>query len=78
MEINYEVLRKLLEDLLYSDIVTFNCKQDIQKFLESNDMNVFSDESREELLGYYKFTLKDAYEAITGKFLPNVFAKREF
>ena len=77
MAINYDVVKELLSSLLYSDFITIKAKEEIKKYLESNDLNDISNETGEELYGIYKLTLAPAYNAITGGFLPNIFIKKD-
>ena len=77
MEINYEVLNKLLAGLLETDDVSLICKREISEFIESGDLRVFSDENLRQLSGIFTLSLKPAYEAITGKFIPNIFVRLE-
>ena len=75
MEINYEFLDKMLNDLLYTDIITIKAKEDLAKFVKTHNINDISDETSKEMFGIYKITLKPAYEAVVGSYLPNIFAK---
>ena len=75
MEINYEVLNKLLAGLMQTDDVSLMCKREILEFIETKDINVFSEENLKELSGIFTLSLKPAYEEITGKFIPNIFVR---
>ena len=75
MKINFEVLNKLLLGLTETDDISLNCKSEIHNFVQNNDINVFSDESLKELSGIFVLSLKPAYEAITGEFIPNIFVR---
>lgn len=77
MEINYEVLNKLLAGLITTDDVSLECKREISEFIESEDVNVFSNESLKVLSGIFVLSLKPAYEEITGNFIPNIFVRLE-
>lgn len=77
MAINQKVLNKLLLDLTETDIITIKVKEDILKYIETNDLNDISKETGEELYGIYRLTLAPAYQAITNDFLPNIFIKEE-
>ena len=75
MEINYEVLNKLLAGLIETDDVSLSCKREISEFIENRDLNVFSDDNLKQVSGIFALSLQPAYEAITGKYIPNIFVR---
>lgn len=75
MNINYEVLDTMLMDLVETDIITHQAKEELKQFVVNHDRNVLSQEVCDEMFGIYKLTLRPAYEAVTGEFLPNLFVK---
>lgn len=79
MKINYEVLDKILLDLAsVEDQITVLCREEINKFVHGHDMNVFSNSSLSELKGIFRVSLNSVYTAMTGDYLPNIFARMEF
>lgn len=76
MKIEYKVLDKMLSDLIKTDVITIKAKAELLEFMKEHDSNVLSQEVCEEMLGIYKLTLKPAYEAVTGLFLPNIFIRK--
>ena len=77
MKVNYEVLNKLLLGLLETDDISLKCKQEIPQFVETQDINVFSEECLKEISGIFMLSIKPAYEAIVGDFIPNIFVREE-
>ena len=75
MEINYEVLNKLLSGLLETDDISLECKKELSIFIQNGDIKVFSDENLKQLSGIFTLSIKPAYEAVTGKFIPNIFVR---
>lgn len=75
MDINYQVLDSMLKNLTQTDVITVKAKEELNKFIETHDPNSLSNETCEEMFGIYKLTLKPAYEAVTGSFLPNIFIR---
>lgn len=75
MEINYDVLNKMLAALIESNDISLMCKRELSEFIESRDINVFSEENLKQLSGIFMLSIKPAYEATTGKFIPNIFAR---
>ena len=79
MQINYEVLDKILLDLAsVDDQITVLCAEEINKFVHGHDMNVFSNSSLGELKGIFRVSLNSVYTAMTGDYLPNIFVRMEF
>lgn len=78
MTINYQVLDKILSDLvsLQDGQISARCEQEIGLFLKNHDMNVFSDNSLIELKYAFTNNLDKVYEVMTGNYLPNIFAKK--
>lgn len=78
MNINYEVLDKILLDLAsVDDQVTVSCKEEINKFVISHNINDFSDDSLDQLRGIFRVSLNGVYEAMTnGQYLPNIFIRK--
>lgn len=76
MEINFEVLDKMILDLIQTDIITIKAKEELSNFVKTHDVNsTLSEETCNEMFGIYKLTLKPAYEAVTNQFLPNIFIR---
>lgn len=75
MEVNYNVLNEMLAALLETDDISLTCKKELTDFLQNRDINVFSEENLKQLSGIFMLSIKPAYEATTGKFIPNIFAK---
>lgn len=75
MEINHEVLDKMLMDLTMTDIITTKAKEELSAFVRTHDLSYISRDVGDEMFGIYVMTLKPAYEAVTGSFLPNIFSK---
>ena len=75
MEINYEVLDRLVAGLIKTDDVSLSCKKEISEFVESHDINVFSDENLKQLSGIFALSIQPTYEAITGQYIPNIFVR---
>jgi len=75
---NTKALKKALEEVLKSCALTPICKEEIYKFFETEDFNVFSDTSLYELSLLFKNIIAPAYKFYSnGDFLPNIFVKME-
>ena len=77
MEINFDVLNKLLSGLLQTDDISLECKREVSEFIETRDISAFSDENLKQISGIFMLSLKPAYEAITNSYIPNIFVRME-
>lgn len=73
MKINWNFIDKFLIGEAETNDLTDECKQEIAEFLQTHNMEVFSDESLEQLSGIWDLAYKTAYESATGTKIPNIF-----
>lgn len=71
--INWKIIDTFLIGEAESDDLTVQCKEEIAEFLQTHDLDVFSDESLEQLAGIWELAYKKAYEDATGTKIPNIF-----
>lgn len=77
MEIRYDIIGKILSGFIGMGTFTGKCEDEIEEFVRTQDMNVFSPESRKEINGVFILTVRPAYQKITGDYIPNIFVKEE-
>lgn len=73
MKINWNIIDAFLIGETETDDLTIECREEIAEFLQTHNMEVFSDESLEQLSGIWELTYKKAYENATGEKIPNIF-----
>lgn len=73
MKINWKILDQMLIGEMETDDITIQCKEELAEFLQTHNMEVFSDESLKELAGIFSLSLAPSYEAQTGEKIPNIF-----
>ncbi len=77
MEINYDIIAKILLGFIGYGVFSDDCEKEIIDFSKTRDMNVFSLKSRQEINGVFVLTIRPAYQTQTGKYIPNIFIKEE-
>ena len=73
MKIDWNIIDRMLQGELESDDCSIPCKEEIAEFLQTHNMDVFSDESLEFLSAIWNLVYKEEYENLTGTKIPNIF-----
>ena len=73
MKLNWKLIDEFLIGEANSDDLPVQAKEEIAKFLEIHEFDVFSDETLEQLAGIWDLAYKKSYEIATGTKIPNIF-----
>lgn len=73
MKIDWNCIDNFLIGEMNTDNISSDCKKEIETFLPIHDMDVFSEESLEQLGGIWDLAYRSAYEKSVGFKTPNIF-----